>query len=255
MTTRRGMITVLLAVVAMTAGCAGTGKRMSAAQRSRAKWAETDGAAPPIRRNDALRVVYLVDATNKPDGVTAMLTQRLLERIDLLEPTQAFTVIFLQGNEALEIEPHGLKFATDDVKAKMHAWLDPAAGNVPEPLAIEPTQALELCRWYHPHHLFILTGDLKRTLPGQYLTQLPPQDETRVNVVQFFNDNEKSLAWVQYVTREHQGAWRFVARPEPPKPEPAPQAAADAAPGATPDQPAQANDAAATPAPSDAPAK
>jgi len=203
----------LLVTSLLLGGACTRSKRITGMQKSRPDFAEAERPAD-VKTSDARKLVYLVDLTDKPSGAADVMLDRLKGTIDSLSEVHAFTVLFLNGNEAVEIPPYGLKFATEQVKSDVAAWIESnrQSQEIRPTIGVDATQALELARWYHPHQLYILTTDLRRTIEGDHFKVIPSKAETRVNVVQYYNQDEKSVAWVRYVTREHRGTWRFLTR-------------------------------------------
>jgi hypothetical protein len=117
---------------------------------------------------NAYRLIYLIDASGSLIDTLPFVINELKRSITELSEKQQFTVIFFQGDEAVEVPvpQRGLKPATADVKQKVIQWIDPSAGNiVPQGLS-NPVKALKLALQYKPQLLFILSDNI--TGKGRY---------------------------------------------------------------------------------------
>ncbi len=91
---------------------------------------------------NARKLVYLVDASGSLIDTLPFVIRELQRSIGQLSDKQAFTVIFFQGDDAIEVPPFGLKRATADAKQAVIQWVDPKAGNITPMNQSNPVKAI-----------------------------------------------------------------------------------------------------------------
>lgn len=141
---------------------------------------------------NARKLVYLIDASGSLIDTLPFVILELKRSIGELSEQQSFTVIFFQGDDALETPPAGLKKATAETKQRLITWIDPKAGNITPMGLSQPVKALRKALAYKPDLLFILSDNI--TGQGRYevdqrrlLAEIEQANKggTKINTIQF----------------------------------------------------------------------
>jgi len=152
---------------------------------------------------NARRLAYLVDASGSMIETLPFVILELKRSIGELSEKQSFTVIFFQGDDAIEVPvPNkGLKRATSQNKQKVINWIDISTGNVVPRGLSNPVSALQLALRYRPQLLFVLSDDI--TGDGRYevdqrrlLTDIRRNNKvgTKINTIQFLYEDKLAEA-------------------------------------------------------------
>ncbi len=170
---------------------------------------------------NARRIVYLVDASGSLIGTLPFVITELKRSIGELSERQKFSVIFFQGDEAIEVPPPGLKQASSKNKQKVIRWIDPDSGHVTPKGLSNPVKALRLALRYRPQLLFVLSDNI--TGQGRYevdqrrlLASIERENKsaTKINTIQFVYPDplEKfSLkATLQLIAERTGGIYKFL---------------------------------------------
>ena len=115
---------------------------------------------------NAKRLVYLVDASGSLIDTLPFVILELKRSIGELSSQQQFTVVFFQGDKALETPPRGLKRANAQTKQKIIKWIDLDTGNITPKGLSNPVKALRTALRYRPQLVFILSDNI--TGRGRY---------------------------------------------------------------------------------------
>ncbi|MCC6580465.1 MAG: hypothetical protein IT440_08485 [Phycisphaeraceae bacterium] len=113
---------------------------------------------------NAKRIIYLVDASGSLIDTLPFVLLELKKSIGNLSEKQSYTVIFFQGDRAIEVPPAGLKQAGSASRQKTYEWLD--GGNIIPMGLSNPVKALQVALLYKPQLLFILSDNI--TGEGRY---------------------------------------------------------------------------------------
>ena len=141
---------------------------------------------------NARRLVYLVDASGSLIDTLPFVILELKRSIGQLSSQQQFTVIFFQGDEAVEVPPPGLKRADAEGKLRVIRWIDDDSGHVTPKGLSNPIKALRQALRYRPQLLFILSDNI--TGQGRYevdqrrlLADIQRENTTgtKINTIQF----------------------------------------------------------------------
>lgn len=170
---------------------------------------------------NAKRIAYLIDASGSLIDTLPFVVAELKRSINELNEKQSFTVVFFQGDKAIEAPPAGLKQATAQNKRNVLQWIDPRSGNVTPKGRSDPIPALKQVLGYKPQLLFILSDNI--TGLGQWETN---QDSlvaavqhanvggTRINTIQFLYDDPLAKLGkhrtLELVADRTGGRFRFV---------------------------------------------
>jgi len=170
---------------------------------------------------NARRIAYVVDASGSLIDTLDYVLAELRRSIDDLSDRQSFTVIFFQGDRALEAPPAGLKPATPAIKRQVEQWFSPQAGNVRAAGITAPQAALRLALHYEPQLIFLLSDSI--TSPGQDETdqrQLLQQirqmntSKTKINTIQFLYPDPLAAGGargtLELIAEQTGGVYRFV---------------------------------------------
>jgi len=168
---------------------------------------------------NAVRLAYLVDASGSLIDTLPFVILELKRSIGELSERQEFTVIFFQGEEALEVPPRGLKKATGANKQRVNQWLD--AGNVVPMGQSSPVRSLRLALQYRPQLLFLLsdniTGEGRYEVDQRHLLaeiQQANRAGTKINTIQFLYQDKLvdygMLPTMEMISRQSGGVYKFL---------------------------------------------
>lgn len=164
------------------------------------------------------RIAYVIDASGSLATDLDVVLMQLRQSIRGLSPEQGFTVIFFQRDLAIEIEPRGMKPATQDTKLSVQAWLDPTKGRIVPGGSSNPLKALRQAMRYKPQLLYILSDNITGRGPYELdrasllaeVERLNPAKATRINTIQFlYPDTLNTLA---DIAKAHGGQCKFVSQ-------------------------------------------
>ncbi len=169
---------------------------------------------------NAKKLAYLIDASGSLIDTLQFVMLELKRSINELKEAQSFTVIFFQGDDAVEVPPRGLKKATNENKMKVVRWIDPRAGNIVAAGQSNPVSALKLALRYKPQLMFILsdniTGEGRYEVDQRRLIYEIAQANTagtKINTIQFlYKDKiaEFSKATLEIIADQSGGQYKFL---------------------------------------------
>jgi len=169
---------------------------------------------------NAKRIAYLIDASGSLIDTLPFVILELKRSISELKEQQRFTLIFFQGEDAIEVPPRGLKRADQQTKQKVLRWIDPKAGNIVPAGQSNPVAAIELALRYKPQLMFILSDDI--TGRGRYevdqhrLIQRVAEANkasTKINTIQFLYPDPVasfSKATLEIIAEQSGGMYKFL---------------------------------------------
>ena len=170
---------------------------------------------------NARRLVYLVDASGSLIDTLPFVILELKRSIGELSSRQQFTVIFFQGDKAVEVPPPGMKRADAETKRTVIKWIDLSAGHVTPMGLSNPVKALQNALRYKPQLLFILSDNI--TGHGRYevdqrrlLADIAKQNKanTKINTIQFlYRDPLESYgltATLELIAQRSGGVYKFL---------------------------------------------
>lgn len=172
---------------------------------------------------NARTLIYLVDASGSLIDVLPFVMTELKRSINELSDKQRFTIIFFQGNEAIEVSPVGLKSATVENKQKVALWLD-ASPVTPSGLA-NPASALARSLQYKPDLLFLLADNIigsGRTENDQrrLLEEIDRANvhHTKINTIQFLYkdklESDRGKSTLELIAERTGGVYKFMSETE-----------------------------------------
>ena len=141
---------------------------------------------------NARKLAYIIDASGSLIDTLPFVIEELKRSISALSEKQSFTVIFFQGESAIEVPPVGLNPADAEHKQQVVRWVDMDSGHIIPAGQSNPVEALRVALKYKPQLIFLLSDNI--TGQGQYeLNQRRLLDEitkansanTKINTIQF----------------------------------------------------------------------
>lgn len=175
---------------------------------------------------NARRIVYLIDATGSMIAHLQIVVDELARSLSNLSSQQSYTVVFFQGDSAIEVPPGGrLIPASRDENQRVIAWIK---SNVVPKDRTNPLPAIELAIRRKPDVIFLLSHGL--TGHGEFeidqrdllarLDALNPADAssgrrpTQINCIQFIAVDP--LDTMQRIAQTHGGpnGYKFLSRRE-----------------------------------------
>ena len=170
---------------------------------------------------NARRLAYIIDASGSLIDTLPFAIEELKRSIGELSEKQSFTVIFFQGDSAIEVPPAGLNTADPEYKQQVTRWIDMDSGNVIPAGQSNPVTALRLALKYKPQLIFLLSDNI--TGQGQYeLNQRRLLEEikkansgnTKINTIQFlYPDPLAKIGFkptMQQISDSTGGIYKFV---------------------------------------------
>ncbi len=111
---------------------------------------------------NAERIVFVVDASGSLLDTFPFVLRELRKSVGSLSEKQSFTIIFFQGDGAMEVAVprSGLKPATAQTKQQVRDWLSPEAGNVRPQGGTNPLPGLQLGLRYRPEVMLLLSDNI-----------------------------------------------------------------------------------------------
>ena len=174
-----------------------------------------------IIQDSAKRIAYVIDASGSLLDSMPFVIENLKKSIGGLKSHQSFTVIFSQGDRAIEMPPKGLKRANEDHKRNALAWVDLDSGNVVPKGRSEPIVAIKAALRYKPEAIFLLSDNI--TGQGQFETDQKHllsavlkanTFKTRINTIQFlYPDPLVSIGLkptLEVISSETGGKYKFI---------------------------------------------
>lgn len=170
---------------------------------------------------NARRIVYLIDASGSLIDSLPFVINELKRSIAELSDKQAFTVIFFQGEDVIEVPPRGLKRADGETKRLVMEWIGIERGNVTPKGRSNPVRAVKVALSYNPQLMFLLSDNI--TGQGQYevyqqrlLSEIEKTNRAhaKINTIQFLYPDP--LAGVglkptlQMISERTGGIYKFV---------------------------------------------
>ena len=159
-----------------------------------------DGFSQPFRiptdGGPTRSVAYLIDASGSLVDTFPFVISELKRSINSLNEKQKFTVIFFQGDRAIEGRSPGLKKATATARRAAIRWFDPSAGNIVPHGQSDPLPAIKRALTYKPQLLFVLSDNI--TGKGRWerdqksmLAEIRRANvaATKINTVQFIHED------------------------------------------------------------------
>jgi len=176
--------------------------------------------------SNAHKIVYVIDASGSMIAYLQIVLDELARSLQNLSPQQSFSVVFFQGNNAIEVPPAGkLLPATADERSRALKWI---SANVVPKEGTNPLVAIEKALTLKPDVIFLLSQDI--TGYGQFevdqqelmnlLDKLNPIDPkshrrtTQINCIQFLDADP--LDTMAKIAKEHGGpnGYKFLSRKE-----------------------------------------
>ncbi len=147
----------------------------------------------------ATEIVYVIDASGSLLDTFPFVIHELKQSIKGLTKDHKFTVIFFQGDGAVEIAaPHpGLKAATEETKQRVFAWLDPAANNIQPMGGTNPMPGIRKALAYKPQLIFLLSDNI--TSGGTGATQFEIEQDRLLAEVRRANVGKTRISTIQYL--------------------------------------------------------
>lgn len=141
---------------------------------------------------NARDIAFIIDASGSLLDTFPFVVQELRKSIQQLSARQRFTVVFFQGDDAIEVPPRGLKRATPENKQLVLNWLSqrrvqPRGGS-------SPVKAIRLALEYKPDLMYMLSDNITGAGRGQYeidqqrlIDQIDQTNTTgtKINTIQF----------------------------------------------------------------------
>src|SRR5690606_2288610 len=114
------------------------------ARLERRQWQSPQAAS----LSEAEQICFVIDASGSHIDTLPLIVNHVGRVIATLDPEQKFTVIFFQGNRALEAPPAGLKKADKKMIDEVRQWMNPATGQVIPMGSSNPVTALRIAAGY-----------------------------------------------------------------------------------------------------------
>lgn len=170
---------------------------------------------------NARKLAYIIDASGSLIDSLPFVLQELTRSVRDLSEKQSFTVIFFQGDRAIEVPPSGLKKAAPEVKRDVIRWIDMKHGNIIPAGQSNPVNALRMALRYKPQLIFLLSDNI--TGHGQYelnqkrlLAEIDKANSgnTKINTIQFLYPDPLAKIGLkptmQMISESTGGIYKFI---------------------------------------------
>lgn len=170
---------------------------------------------------NAKRIAYIIDASGSLLDSMPFVINEIKRSVSELSDKQSFTIIFFQGERAIEVPPNGLKKATSDLKQRVIDWIDLDSGNVIPKGRSNPVKAIQLALRYKPQLVFLLSDNI--TGHGKYETnqdrlvkeiKKANSGNTKINTIQFLYADPLSRVGLkptlELISESTGGIYKFV---------------------------------------------
>ena len=153
--------------------------------------------------DEVKRIVFAFGVPSSNEHIVRFRNAALFQAIDSLGEDQHFTVIFYQDGKLLEPPPRSLsaKPATEKVKKRVQAWIDPEAGHLkPFSSKGDPMAVLHQAFRYKPDLVYLWIEDSRGMAQGDealatLLEQIDGLNETgaALNMIEWMRNPNKDL--------------------------------------------------------------
>ncbi len=170
---------------------------------------------------NARRLAYIIDASGSLIDTLPFVIEELKRSIGELSEKQTFTIIFFQGDSAIEVPPSGLHPADREYKQQVINWIDMDSGNIVPTGQSNPVTALRMALKYKPQLVFLLSDNI--TGYGQYelnqeklLTEITKANSgnTKINTIQFLYPDPLAKVGLkptmQQISEKTGGIYKFI---------------------------------------------
>ena len=146
---------------------------------------------------NALRLVYVIDASGSLVDSLEFVIAELKRSISDLTDQQRFAVIFFQGERApLEVPPRGLRPATPQRKAAVKKWIDLDSGNIAAAGTTNPVPAIKLALKYRPQLIILLSDNIT----GQGIYEI--EQKQLLGAIEQANRHGTKISTIQFLHRD-----------------------------------------------------
>jgi hypothetical protein len=170
---------------------------------------------------NATKLAYVIDASGSLVDSLPFVIAELKRSVSQLSDKQTFTVIFFQGEDAIEVPPKGPKPATSEMKQKVIEWIDLDIGHIIPMGQSNPIKALKLALSYEPQLMFLLSDNI--TGYGKYevfqkrlLGEIDKANlgDTKINTIQFLYPDPLGdvglTPTMELIAEKTKGVYKFV---------------------------------------------
>jgi VWA domain-containing protein len=176
---------------------------------------------------NARRIAFVIDASGSLIDTFPFVIRELKRSISQLSPRQQFTVIFYQGDDVIEVLPHGIdtKRATSAIKQQVAEQLAQDKHFVSPQGSSNPVRALRKAFGYRPQLVFLLSDAI--TGQGQYeIDQRRLLEEiervnrsgTKINTIQFLYPDPLLKAGLrgtmELIAEQSGGTYTYFSKPD-----------------------------------------
>ena len=178
-----------------------------------------------LEAGNVRKVAFVIDAGGSVTAEFFIILRELIRSVEQLSDRQQFTIIFFQGDNAIEVPPRGWKQATAQNRQHVIDWLDPSSDNITPRRNSNPVPAIELALRYRPDLIYLLSDDI--TGQGPYgidqrllLDRIRQANTapTRIATIQFiYRDRLTDLGLkgtMQLIADQNDGEHRFISKQE-----------------------------------------
>jgi len=162
---------------------------------------------------NAKRVAYVCDASGSMLNRMPALKNELKRAVDILQPIQAFNVIFFQETKVLTVSQGQLLMANPVNKSKAYDFL----GDVSSEGGTDPMPALTLAFRQHPQLVYLLTdGDFQdNNQVIKKIRELNRDKHVKINTIAFISSSDEDavkgfIAVLKQIAAENGGQFKLV---------------------------------------------
>jgi len=181
---------------------------------------------------NAKSIVFVVDASGSLLDTFPFVILELKKTINSLSEKQSFTIIFFQGDKAVEVTAPraGMKPATAETKQRVIEWIEPASNNIQPMGGTNPLPGIQKALSYRPQLMYLLSDNVTGGGTGATIYEIEQQKllnevkranagGTKINTIQFlYPDPLEGVAGkhgtLQQIADASGGIYKFVSADE-----------------------------------------
>lgn len=149
---------------------------------------------------NAKSIVFVVDASGSLIDTFPFVILELKKTVNSLSEKQSFTIIFFQGDKAVEVSAPraGMKSATADTKQRVIDWMDPSSNNIQPMGATNPLPGIQKALSYRPQLMYLLSDNITGGGTGATIYEI--EQQKLLNEVKRANSGNTKINTIQFLT-------------------------------------------------------
>ncbi len=148
---------------------------------------------------NATDIVFVVDASGSLLDTFPFVIMELKKTVSGLSEKQKFSIIFFQGDRAVEVTvPRpGLKPATADTKARVIEWIEPRNNNIQPMGGTNPLPGVQAALRLRPQLMYLLSDNITGGGTGATIYEI--EQERLINEIKRANTGNTKINTIQFL--------------------------------------------------------